>query len=54
MRIKAEDDVKIPASKSRIRFALDNNTWLRLLGKSKVIPTELQAHLSEAHATEVN
>ena len=53
VHVKPTTAAKIPHHQARIRFALDNATWQRLRGCSASLPQELQAHLSEAEATDV-
>lgn len=53
VHVKPTTAVKIPHHQARIRFALDDATWQRLRGSCKTLPESLQAHLSEAEATEV-
>jgi hypothetical protein len=53
IKLKPKTATKIPAPKSRIRFALDNDTWLRLIGKNASLPDSDQAFLSEEKATDV-
>eukprot|EP00301_Raphidiophrys_heterophryoidea_P025826 c8756_g1_i1.p1 GENE.c8756_g1_i1~~c8756_g1_i1.p1 ORF type:complete len:360 (+),score=54.26 c8756_g1_i1:397-1476(+) len=51
--LKPPTACKIPHRQARIRFALDNETWLRLRGQSKVVPQDAQSFLSEEDATKV-
>eukprot|EP00397_Hematodinium_sp_SG-2012_P021360 GEMP01022059.1.p1 GENE.GEMP01022059.1~~GEMP01022059.1.p1 ORF type:complete len:516 (+),score=89.39 GEMP01022059.1:155-1702(+) len=51
--LRDPESSKIPHGQARIRFALDNATWLRLLGKHPSLPPECQGHLSEEDATNV-
>jgi len=50
--LKPSSSYKIPHGQSRIRFALDNATLQRLLGKSD-LPEEVQANLTEEEVTAV-
>jgi hypothetical protein len=52
-QLKDKQAYKIPHPKSRIRFAIDSNTWKRLRGNLEDFPTELQGNLSEEEATNV-
>ncbi|CAD7940822.1 unnamed protein product [Amoebophrya sp. A120] len=45
------DFVKMPHKQARIRFALDNRTWLRLQGKEPTLPAHHQGSLSVEEAT---
>eukprot|EP00299_Pterocystis_sp_00344_P007419 c2397_g1_i1.p1 GENE.c2397_g1_i1~~c2397_g1_i1.p1 ORF type:complete len:447 (-),score=97.43 c2397_g1_i1:8-1348(-) len=51
LTLKPPTMYKIPHRQARIRFALDDATWLRLLGKCPDVPLEFQGNLSEAEAT---
>lgn len=51
--IKPPNAHKIPHRQSRIRFALDNDTWLRLRGKNPHLPSELQPPVEAKEATRV-
>jgi hypothetical protein len=53
LRLRAPTEYKIPHHQARIRFALDSATWERLMGRSTVVPAELQGGLSEEEATTV-
>lgn len=43
----------MPHKQARIRFALDNNTWLRLQGLHKTLPNKFQGKLSKEEATKI-
>ncbi|CAD7956922.1 unnamed protein product [Amoebophrya sp. A25] len=47
------DFVKMPHKQSRIRFALDNRTWLRFQGKEPTLPAAQQGTLTAQEATKV-
>lgn len=49
--LKDKKSYKMPHGQARIRFALDNTTWLRLCGKCPDLPRECQGNLSEEDAT---
>lgn len=53
VQLRPATAAKIPHHQSRIRFALDDATWQRLLGNCADLPADLQAHLSVEEATKV-
>ncbi|KAJ1623453.1 hypothetical protein T492DRAFT_599569 [Pavlovales sp. CCMP2436] len=53
MRLREPTEYKIPHHQARIRFALDNGTWQRLLGRSPLVPPHLQGGISEEEAEAV-
>jgi hypothetical protein len=51
LTLKPPEVYKIPHRQARIRFALDNSTWLRLRGLNQDMPPEVQGYLPEEEAT---
>ncbi|GAB5371231.1 hypothetical protein AAMO2058_001561700 [Amorphochlora amoebiformis] len=51
--VKPPGAYKIPHRQARIRFALDNNTWERFMGRNKYLDKKLQKPLDVKEATAV-
>jgi len=49
--VKPPSAYKIPHRQARIRFALDNNTWLRFMGRNPHLDRKLQKSLGMEEAT---
>jgi len=51
--IKPPNAYKIPHRQARIRFALDNNTWLRFMGRNPHLDKSVQKPLDIKEATDI-